>query len=155
MRKIAIRLGVPAYPAIDAEIHGNRHRQVARSTAKGWSRSTFRATNDQGDHVSGTAVLCLLDGGALMSRSLAARAAIAGIGQTEFSKESGRSELQLACEAIEGRARRRRSAARDVDGLVTFTMDSSEEIEVARNLGIRDLTFFSRVPYGGGAAAGR
>ena len=24
----------------------------------------------------------------------------AGIGQTEFSKESGRSELQLACEAI-------------------------------------------------------
>ena len=33
-------------------------------------------------------------------------------------------------------------------------MDTSEEIEVARNLGIGDLTFFSRVPYGGGAAAG-
>ena len=34
-----------------------------------------------------------------MSRSPSNRAAIAGIGQTEFSKESGRSELQLACEA--------------------------------------------------------
>ena len=30
--------------------------------------------------------------------SLGGKAAIAGIGQTEFSKESGRSELQLACE---------------------------------------------------------
>ncbi len=59
-----------------------------------------------------------------MSRSLRDRAAIAGIGQTEFSKESGRSELQLACEAVQGRARRRRaSPPRDVDGLVTFTMD--------------------------------
>ena len=26
--------------------------------------------------------------------------AIVGIGQTEFSKESGRTELQLACEAV-------------------------------------------------------
>ena len=32
--------------------------------------------------------------------SLGGMAAIAGIGQTEFSKESGRSELQLACEAV-------------------------------------------------------
>ena len=30
----------------------------------------------------------------------ASNAAIVGIGQTEFSKDSGRSELQLACEAI-------------------------------------------------------
>ncbi|MGA7053803.1 MAG: lipid-transfer protein, partial [Mycobacterium sp.] len=32
--------------------------------------------------------------------SLPGSCAIAGIGQTEFSKESGRSELQLACEAV-------------------------------------------------------
>ncbi len=38
--------------------------------------------------------------------------------------------------------------------MVTFTMDSSDEIEVARNVGIGDLTFFTRVPHGGGAAAG-
>ena len=44
--------------------------------------------------------------------------------------------------------------AADVDGLVTFTMDTSEEMEVARNLGIREVSMFTRVPYGGGAAAG-
>ena len=32
--------------------------------------------------------------------TLGGTAAVAGIGQTEFSKESGRSELQLACEAV-------------------------------------------------------
>ena len=36
-------------------------------------------------------------------------AIIAGIGQTEFSKASGRSELQLAAEASQRRDRRRRA----------------------------------------------
>jgi acetyl-CoA acetyltransferase len=87
-----------------------------------------------------------------VSRTLRNRAAIVGIGQTEFSKASGRSELQLACEATRAALDDAGLRARDVDGLVTFTMDSSEEIEVARNLGIPLLTMFSRIPYGGGAA---
>lgn len=87
-----------------------------------------------------------------MSRSLRNRAAIAGIGQTEFSKASGRSELQLACEAAKAALDDAGLSPRDVDGLVTFSMDSSEETEVARNLGIPMLTLFSRVPFGGGAA---
>ena len=85
--------------------------------------------------------------------SLAGRTAIAGIGQTEFSKESGRSELQLACEAVLSAVGDAGLDPRDVDGLVTFTMDTSEEMEVARNLGMREVSFFTRVPYGGGAAA--
>jgi acetyl-CoA acetyltransferase len=89
-----------------------------------------------------------------MSRSLAKRAAIAGIGQTEFSKASGRSELQLACEAAKAALDDAGLRPRDVDGLVTFTMDSSEEAEVARNLGIPRLTMFARIPYGGGGACG-
>jgi acetyl-CoA acetyltransferase len=87
-----------------------------------------------------------------VSRTLRGRAAIAGIGQTEFSKESGRSELQLACEATKAALDDAGLRPRDVDGLVTFTMDSSEEIDLARNLGIPALTTFSRIPYGGGAA---
>ncbi len=87
-----------------------------------------------------------------MSHPLRGRAAIAGIGQTEFSKESGRSELQLACEAAKAALDDAGLSPRDVDGLVTFTMDSSEEAEVARNLGIPRLTLFSRIPYGGGGA---
>jgi len=39
-----------------------------------------------------------------------------------------------------------------VDGLVTFTMDGNAEIAVARELGIRELRFFSQIGYGGGAA---
>ena len=89
-----------------------------------------------------------------MTRSLRNRAAIAGIGQTEFSKASGRSELQLACEAAKAALDDAGLSPRDVDGLVTFTMDSSEEAEVARNLGIPMLTMFARVPYGGGGACG-
>ncbi|MFN8643540.1 MAG: lipid-transfer protein [Candidatus Binatia bacterium] len=87
-----------------------------------------------------------------MSRSLRGRAAIAGIGQTEFSKASGRSELQLACEAAKAALDDAGLSPRQVDGLVTFSMDANEEAEVARNLGIPALSMFSRVPYGGGAA---
>jgi acetyl-CoA acetyltransferase len=87
-----------------------------------------------------------------VSRTLRNRAAIAGIGQTEFSKASGRSELQLACEATKAALDDAALSPHDVDGLVTFTLDSNEEAEVARNLGIPMLTMFSRVPYGGGGA---
>jgi acetyl-CoA acetyltransferase len=87
-----------------------------------------------------------------MSRTLKNRAAIAGIGATEFSKASGRSELQLACEASKAALDDAGLSPRDVDGLVTFTMDTSEECEVARNLGIPQLSMFSRIPYGGGGA---
>jgi acetyl-CoA acetyltransferase len=38
--------------------------------------------------------------------------------------------------------------------MTTFTLDSSDEIELARAIGIGDLTFFSRIPHGGGAAVG-
>jgi acetyl-CoA acetyltransferase len=85
---------------------------------------------------------------------LSGRTAIAGIGQTEFSKESGRSELQLACEAVLAALGDAGLTPADVDGLVTFTMDNNEEVEVAANVGIGDLNLFSRIPYGGGAAAG-
>ncbi|MEI2712971.1 MAG: lipid-transfer protein [Nocardioides sp.] len=40
----------------------------------------------------------------------------------------------------------------DVDGLTTFTMDTSSEIALARELGMGELRFFSRINYGGGAA---
>jgi hypothetical protein len=89
-----------------------------------------------------------------VSERLKGRAAIAGIGQTEFSKESGRTELQLACEAVQAALDDAGLLPADVDGLVTFTMDTTEEMELARNLGIRELSMFSRVGYGGGASAG-
>lgn len=84
--------------------------------------------------------------------SFAGRAAIAGIGQTEFSKDSGRSELRLACEAILAALADAGLEPREVDGLATFVMDNNPEIEVARAIGAGPLRFFSRIHYGGGAA---
>lgn len=83
---------------------------------------------------------------------LGGRAAIAGIGATEFSKDSGRSELTLAVEAVHAALADAGLSPADVDGMVTFTMDTSPEITVAQAAGIGDLSFFSRIHYGGGAA---
>jgi acetyl-CoA acetyltransferase len=78
--------------------------------------------------------------------------AIAGIGATEFSKDSGRSELRLAAEAARAALDDAGLAPADVDGMVTFSMDSNAEVAVARELGVPALRFFSQIGYGGGAA---
>ena len=80
--------------------------------------------------------------------------AVAGIGATEFSKASGRSEMQLACEATVAALEDAGIEPSEVDGMVTFTADTNPEIEIARLTGIGDLTFFSRIHHGGGAACG-
>jgi len=74
----------------------------------------------------------------------AAGTAIAGIGATEFSKDSGRSELRLAAEAVRAALDDAGLTPADVDGLVTFTMDSNAEIAVARELGVPGLSFSAR-----------
>jgi acetyl-CoA acetyltransferase len=79
-------------------------------------------------------------------------AAIAGIGATDFSKDSGRSELRLAAEAVLAALDDAGLRPEDVDGLVTYTQDGNQEIAVARETGMGELGFFSRVHYGGGAA---
>jgi acetyl-CoA acetyltransferase len=84
--------------------------------------------------------------------SLGGKAAVVGIGATEFSKDSGRSELTLAVEAVRSALDDAGLTPADVDGLVTFTMDTSPEITVAQAAGMGGLTFFSRIHYGGGAA---
>jgi acetyl-CoA acetyltransferase len=78
------------------------------------------------------------------------RAAIVGIGQTEFSKSSGRSERRLAVEAIAAALDDAGLEAADVDGLVAFDADSSDPASLAASLGLPSLTFFASTLYGGG-----
>jgi len=85
--------------------------------------------------------------------NLSGKAAIVGIGATEFSKASGRSELRLAIEAIRTALDDAGLTPGDVDGLTAFTMETNPEVRVAGALGMKELTFFSRVHYGGGAPA--
>jgi acetyl-CoA acetyltransferase len=80
-------------------------------------------------------------------------AAIAGIGATEFSKASGRSELQLAAECSKAALDDAGIHPSEVDGMITFTIDNSDEIGLARCLGVKDLAYTSRIPGGGAAAA--
>lgn len=89
-----------------------------------------------------------------MTISLKNRAAIAGIGMTELSKNSGVSELSLASQCIKAACDDAGIVPSEIDGLVSYTLDSTDEIEVARAIGAGDLTFFSRINYGGGAAVG-
>ncbi|BEK99593.1 lipid-transfer protein [Nocardia seriolae] len=90
----------------------------------------------------------------LRSRDVLSRkAAIVGIGATDFSKDSGRSELRLAAEAVTAALADAGLTPADVDGLTTFTMDTNTQAAVARAAGIPSLKFFSNIPFGGGAAA--
>ncbi|HCH20687.1 MAG: lipid-transfer protein [Cellvibrionales bacterium] len=89
-----------------------------------------------------------------MTINVSGEAAIAGVANTEFSKNSGVSELELASVAVRDAIADAGLKPSDVDGMTTFTLDNTDEIEIARAVGIGDLSFYSRVPHGGGAATG-
>lgn len=80
------------------------------------------------------------------------RTAIVGIGQTEFSKNSGRSELQLAAEASKAALDDAGLKPSDIDGMVTFTLDANDELDLALCLGIPALRWTARAPFGGAGA---
>ena len=76
--------------------------------------------------------------------------ALVGIGQTEFSKNSGRSELQLAAEASAAALNDAGISPAEIDGFVTYAIDSTDELALMRNLGIPEARFTSRTRGGGG-----
>src|SRR3990172_9108836 len=83
------------------------------------------------------------------------KAAIVGIGQTEFSKDSGRSTLRMALEAILEALDDAGLKPADVDGIVKMSAnDDIFEIDLLRSLNLPNLRFFHEVPHGGGAACG-
>lgn len=81
------------------------------------------------------------------------KTAVVGIGQTEFSKQSGRSELQLACEAVRAAIDDAGLSPSDVDGTVTFVQDTNDELALMRSVGIENVRWTSRTPFGGGGAS--
>ena len=78
-------------------------------------------------------------------------AAIAGIGETPFAKALEDSEAQLAATAILGALEDAGIEASEGDGLASYTMETTSEIEIAKLIGAGDITFFGQVGYGGGA----
>ncbi len=83
------------------------------------------------------------------------KTAIAGIGETEFSKNSGRSTLHMACEAILAALADAGLQPNDIDGIIKMSAnDDIQEIDLLRSLGLSNLRVFHDVPHGGGAACG-
>lgn len=86
-----------------------------------------------------------------MPDSIRDRCAIVGIGQTDFSKDSGRTEAKLAAQAIVAAATDAGLDVSEIDGLVKFTQDSNSEVSLISNLGIKNLRYFGEIGYGGSA----
>lgn len=82
------------------------------------------------------------------------KAAIVGIGQTRFAKGLEDTELSLACQAISMAIDEAGLSPADIDGLAMFSMEEGREVEVARNVGLGDVTYFGEIGYGGGAGCG-
>lgn len=78
------------------------------------------------------------------------RVAIVGIGETRVGKSLQQSEQELACQAIAAALDDAGIAPSEVDGLSSFSIETTDEEAISRNLGLGDLTFFARSPAGGG-----
>jgi len=88
----------------------------------------------------------------MSSHLISKSAAIVGLGATEFSKNSGRTELRLALEATLAALDDAGIDPSEVDGFSSYTVDKVPEYEIARLLGAKNVSFFSQIPHGGGAA---
>ena len=83
--------------------------------------------------------------------SFAGKAAIVGVGCTKFSRESGRSVLQLASEAIEAALADAGLEREAVDGLLSYHLGDSVPVAVvARTLGLPRFRWHNDY-YGGGS----
>ncbi len=75
--------------------------------------------------------------------------AVAGIGATEFSRDSGRSVLSLATEASLAALADAGLAPTDVDGIVRCESDTVHYNDLVHTLGLSRLDYFSEVGPGG------
>src|SRR5262249_35218295 len=66
--------------------------------------------------------------GEVAMETLKDKAAIVGIGHTEYSRNSGRSEMSLAVEAIRNAIADAGLKPTDIDGIAKYSMDNNSEI---------------------------
>ena len=98
------------------------------------------------------------DGGAARRRgrlplTIRDRAAIVGIGQTPFGKALGRSEYDMAVEAILAACADAGISPREIDGIVRYDMETTDEEKLLAALGNPCLRYFVGSAWGGGGSA--
>ena len=81
------------------------------------------------------------------------RCAIVGIGETDFCRNSGRSDLTLATQAALAAIADAGMQPDDIDGIVRCDMDTVYHHDLVDSIGIDNLTYWSQVGPGGVAPA--
>ncbi|MGE2692821.1 thiolase C-terminal domain-containing protein [Mycolicibacterium pulveris] len=82
------------------------------------------------------------------------RCAIVGIGATDFSSNSGRTELALAAQACTAAIADAGFTPADIDGIVRCEQDAVRHNDLADVLGLPTLTYWGATGTGGSAPAG-
>lgn len=77
------------------------------------------------------------------------RCAIAGVGSTEFSSNSGRSALTMACQSVTAALADAGLAIEDIDGMVCNDMDKVHPAGLAAALGARNVGYWGQSGQGG------
>lgn len=78
--------------------------------------------------------------------------AITGLGQTAYTKESGRTVMSLCAEASMKAIEDAGLERGDIDGLISFTMDTNADHDLQSSLGLPMVRFTARAPFGGEGA---
>ncbi|MBM3594402.1 MAG: lipid-transfer protein [Alphaproteobacteria bacterium] len=84
--------------------------------------------------------------------SAAGQTAITGLGQTAYTKESGRTVMSLCAEASMKAIEDAGLERGDIDGLISFTMDTNADHDLQSSLGLPMVRFTARAPFGGEGA---
>lgn len=80
--------------------------------------------------------------------------AIVGIGETDYSRNSGRSDLTLATQAALAAIADAGLDPTDIDGIVRCDMDTVRHNDLIESVGLPNVTYWAEVGPGGVAAAG-
>jgi acetyl-CoA acetyltransferase len=81
--------------------------------------------------------------------SLRDRAAVTGIGETAYTRGSGRSAISLSLEASLAAIADAGLSPRDIDGVIPMIGRGAIAEDVIANFGIEDLRFSAQIPLGG------
>jgi acetyl-CoA acetyltransferase len=87
-------------------------------------------------------------------RRIQDKVAVVGIGHLPFAKDIGRPISDTAVEAIQLALHDAGLEAEDLDGMSMLEMENTHEVSIARRLGVKQLTWWDKISYGGGGAAG-
>lgn len=89
-----------------------------------------------------------------MADGIENKTAIVGIGMSEFSKYLGRTELSVAVEVITKACADAGISPSEIDGMCRYSVEQVEEEQLSHTLGIKCLTYFAEIGWGGASFCG-